>query len=414
DIPADMYYACLDGNWNYDNDNYWGEMPEADLAPELAIGRICYNDDAEIANQINKITTYQIAPALGHIKKAFFAGEWLWDGPTWGGDYMDEMIEGSTANGYVTAGVPNSWDISTLYDRTYGEAESWGPTQVRPLLSEGANLVNHLGHSNTTYALRLSNNQVTSSSITNDGASSNYSIYFTQGCYAGAFDNRNTQAGSYTTDCVTEKFTSISTAAAGMIAHSRYGWGTQGSTNGASQYFHRQYIDAIFGEGIHELGYTLVDSKIDNIPYITNSPVMYWVTYETNLIGDPAMNIYTDIPQSISANLPSSWLVGLTQYNIITNAPNATVKIKQGNIVYYEGVADASGALIINLTDTLLPGNYQLFISATNFYPLDTNISVIASEMPYIVCQGFSFTDDDGLYHTDEVIGINFTAKNVG
>jgi hypothetical protein len=48
DIPADMYYSCLDGNWNYDNDNYWGEMPEADLAPEIAIGRICYNDDTEL------------------------------------------------------------------------------------------------------------------------------------------------------------------------------------------------------------------------------------------------------------------------------------------------------------------------------------------------------------------------------
>ncbi|HCX60461.1 MAG TPA: hypothetical protein DG355_07340, partial [Candidatus Cloacimonas sp.] len=202
------------------------------------------------------------------ITTAAFAGEWLWDGPTWGGDYMDEMIGGSSAHGYTTVGVPADWDITTLYDRTYGYSDAWGSSEIKPFLSEGANLVNHLGHSNTTYCMRLSNNNVTESGITNNGQTENYSIYFSQGCYAGSFDNRETSAGSYTADCISEKYTSIATSAAGMISHSRYGWGMQGSTNGASQYFHREYIDAIFGENIHELGYTLVDSKIDNIPFI--------------------------------------------------------------------------------------------------------------------------------------------------
>ncbi len=78
-----MYYSCLDGNWNDDNDNNWGEIYETDLVPELAIGRICYNSDLEIANQIYKITSYQMSPVNESIKSAFFVGEWLWDGPTW-------------------------------------------------------------------------------------------------------------------------------------------------------------------------------------------------------------------------------------------------------------------------------------------------------------------------------------------
>ena len=195
-----------------------------------------------------------MAPVESSIKSSLFVGEWLWEGPNWGGDYMDEMIYGSNMFGYTTTGVPSSWNISTLYDRTYGSEESWGPNQIRPLLSNGNNLVNHLGHSNTTYNMRLSNNQVSATTITNNGSNSNFSIYFTQGCYAGSFDNRDTSPGSYVGDCISEKFTSIPTAAAGMISHSRYGWGSQGSTNGASQYLHRQYIDAIFGENINEVG----------------------------------------------------------------------------------------------------------------------------------------------------------------
>jgi hypothetical protein len=414
DIPADMYYSCLDGTWNNDGDNYWGEQHETDLTPELAIGRICYNSDLEIANPIYKIVTYQLAPVSDSIKKALFVGEWLWDGPTWGGDYMDEMIGGSDAHGYSTVGVPTSWDISTLYDRTAGYEESWGPSQIRPMLSAGPNLVNHLGHSNTTYNMRLSNSQVSSANITNDGATNNFSIYFSQGCYAGSFDNRETYPGMYSDDCITEKFTSLPTSAAGMIAHSRYGWGTQGSTNGASQYLHREYVDAIFGEDIHELGYTLVDSKIDNIPFITNQPVMYWVDYETNLIGCPAMMIWTDTPMQMTVSLPSQWLVGLTQYTIQTDAPHARFLMKKDGQQYYDTYADDSGIITINLLESLTPGSYQIYLNAPNFYPYQNTVFVTASEMPYVICKDVSYADDDNVIHTGEEIAVGITVKNVG
>ena len=414
DIPADMYYCCLDGNWNTDNDNYWGEMYEADLIPEFAIGRICYNDDTEIANQINKSMSYQITPVEAETKTALFVGEWLWEGPTWGGDSMDEMIGGSSANGYTTVGVPATWNISTLYDRTYGAADSWGANQIRPLLSQGSNLVNHLGHSNTTYNMRLSNNQVSASTVTNNGANHNFSIHFTQGCYAGSFDNRDTNPGQYVGDCIAEKFTSISTGAAAMIAHSRYGWGVQGSTDGASQYFNREFIDAIFGENIHELGWALVDSKIDNIPFINNQPVMYWVDYETNLLGDPALMIWTDTPQVITALLPTVWAVGVNNYQIQTNAPNAQFRIKQDDAIVYETIANAAGLVDISLLAPLSPTLYEIYINATNFYGYQSTFVATASEMPYIVCANVTTNSTDNLHQTDHDYWIGATIKNLG
>lgn len=47
------------------------------------------------------------------------------------------MIGGSSANGYTTVGVPDSWGITTLYDRTYGYADAWNANTVRPILSQG-------------------------------------------------------------------------------------------------------------------------------------------------------------------------------------------------------------------------------------------------------------------------------------
>jgi len=414
DIPADMYYSCLDGNWNTDNDSYWGEPMETDLVPELSIGRYCYNSDEEIANFINKTSMYLNNPVIPEIKSAFFVGEYLWEGPTWGGDYMDEMIGGSSANGYTTTGVPTNWDITTLYDRTYGYSDAWGAAEIRPLLSEGPNFVNHLGHSSTTYAMRLGVNQVTPTTITNNGTNHNFSIIFTQGCYAGAFDNRETYPGSYTMDSITEKFTSISTAAVAMVAHSRYGWGVSGSTDGASQYIHRQFIDAIFGEGIYPLGKALDDSKIDNIPWITNTPVMYWVTYETNLIGDPALMAWTDTPQQIIAELPSYWIVGLNYYQIQTNAPNALFRLKNGGDLICETTADASGLITITLLGNLTPGTLDAYMIAPNFLSFHQEVVVQASNMPYIVPTTIDILDNDDLYHTGEEIDINATVKNVG
>ena len=414
DIPADMYYNCLDGTWNSDNDNLWGEMYETDMVPELALGRMCYNSDAEITNQINKATMYQIAPVEANIESSLFVGEWLWDGPTWGGDYMDEMIGGANIHGYSTVGVPTTWNISTLYDRTFGYEEAWNANQIRPLLSQGPNLVNHLGHSNTTYNMRLSNNQVSSTTITNDGSTNNFSIHFSQGCYAGSFDNRDTSPGQYTSDCITEKFTGISTSAAAMIAHSRYGWGMQGSTDGASQYLHRQYIDAIFGENINQLGYTLVDTKIDVIPFINQQPVMYWVLYETNLFGDPAMMIWSDAPQTILAQIPSYWAVGLTNYSIQTNAPGAELRLKRDGAEIVQLVADATGLFNLNLIESLFPGQYDLYINAPNFYNYSASVNVTASSQPYVVCNVVSTDTENGQLLTDNEYQLSVKVKNVG
>ena len=43
-LPADMYYVCLDGTLNDDNDDKWGEVGEDDLLPELGIGRLPFNN----------------------------------------------------------------------------------------------------------------------------------------------------------------------------------------------------------------------------------------------------------------------------------------------------------------------------------------------------------------------------------
>ena len=61
-IPADIYYAGLDGTWDADGDHVYGEMTptdEADLIAEVYVGRAPVNTVTEAQNFCNKIRSYE-------------------------------------------------------------------------------------------------------------------------------------------------------------------------------------------------------------------------------------------------------------------------------------------------------------------------------------------------------------------
>ncbi|UCF12950.1 MAG: hypothetical protein JSW06_01510, partial [Thermoplasmatales archaeon] len=64
----------------------------------------------------------------------------------WGGDYMDELIDGCSDHGYTTVGIPSDeYNISTLYDRPWGEPR-WPKQELIMLINNNTHIINHLGH----------------------------------------------------------------------------------------------------------------------------------------------------------------------------------------------------------------------------------------------------------------------------
>ena len=286
-MPCDMYYACLDGNLNNDGDARWGETTDGigggdiDWFGEVHIGRAAVDSVQETANFVDAVIAYENTdPEASHMKQALMVGELLWDDPTYGGDYKDEIRFGASTHGYTTAGFPSDWTVSTLYDRDV--SGSWGTSQLYQYLnSNNLHVVNHLGHSDVGYCMRLYNNNV-------DNNLNNTTGYFaySQGCYDGSFDNRGAYGSTENYDCILEHFTTQPQGSFAFIGNARYGWGEYSSTNGSSQYYDRQFFDAIFGEEILELGAANQDSKEDNIGFLSYG-ANRWVAYELNLFGCP-------------------------------------------------------------------------------------------------------------------------------
>lgn len=282
-MPSDLYYACLDGTYNYDGDDQWGEPDDGedgndvDLIAEVYLGRACVGSTTEVDNFVDKTTSYINSGGYSD-GNVLMVGEFLWDDPdTWGGDYMDEMINGSNAH-YTTVGIPSSeYTIDTLYDRDW-PGHNWPKSEIVSRINTGARIINHLGHSSYSYNMKMDNSDV--SSLSN----SDPCFVYSQGCMAGGFDND---------DCIAEYFTvKTDNAAFAVIMNARYGWGVKGSTDGPSQHFHRQFWDAVFGESIPEIGKANHDSKEDNLNRI-NGGCMRWCYYQTNLFGDPTLTFYT-------------------------------------------------------------------------------------------------------------------------
>ena len=93
DIPADLYYSALDGTWNDDSDNLWGEIGEDDLLPDISVGRMSFSNLSELSIMLNKTISYQNTPVLGELQKPLLLGEHMYNDPlTWGGDFLDLLI----------------------------------------------------------------------------------------------------------------------------------------------------------------------------------------------------------------------------------------------------------------------------------------------------------------------------------
>ncbi|MFO7915180.1 MAG: C25 family cysteine peptidase [Candidatus Krumholzibacteriales bacterium] len=427
DLPADLYYAALDGNWNTDGDGYFGEPGEEDLLPEVSLGRLPVNGQAGIDNFTAKLSAYSLQPNPQDCAEAAFLGELLWseDGvDTWGGDYKDETLYGSDNYEISTAGVNQEFASHILYDReTAGE---WDAADLIPVINSGVNLVNHLGHTGLHNAMHLTSSNL--NLLQNSGGSgTNPAVFYSQGCYAAAFDNRDYAGQIYQEDAIGEQLVTGEAGAVAFIGNSRYGWNAPGSTCGVSQFFDRQFIDAVFGEDITTLGPAVDDSRADNIPYISY-PLVRYVMYGMTLLGDPAMRLWTGQPSRITAYHDS--IINPGYNNIDVELHSGTVPVEGALISLYTrdyGIyrikrSDQSGVARF-YADVPDEGNIQIRVVSPAHFILADSILIDSSpdtliELGNLIIDddslGGSSGDGDGIIERGETVQIGTIIKNMG
>ncbi len=426
DIPSDLYYAALDGNWNSDGDSYYGEPGEEDLLPEVTVGRLPVNTAEDVYHFTAKLARYALFPPENLSTSALMLGELLWtieDEDTWGGDYKDEILYGTSNFGFTTAGLPPWFTAAMLYDRDLGFP--WNESHLLPLLNGGMHIINHIGHCNLHYCMRLSNSEVPL--IENTGAGDMPFVIYSQGCHAASFDNVDGAGTPHAEDAIGEVLVTSFEGAVAFIGNTRFGWDSPGSTSGCSQFFDRQFFDALFSEGITGIGRALDDSRIDNIPFVEYAAIRY-VMYEQCLFGDPSMLVWTNKPETLGVVHDDFISIGQETFKVTVSGPggpveNARVSLLGDELnIYCTGHTNTGGVVYLDpVTDT--EGVLALSVLAPDHYLYSANVTVTdaPSALPEILYLSFdddslgaSAGDGDGVIESGETVELDLVIMNTG
>ncbi len=376
-IPADLYYSALDGNWNTDGDNLWGEIGEDDLLPDVAVARMPFSNQQQLSRLLLKTIRYQDQPVTGEFRKPLMAGEELWQSPlTYGEDYLELLIGLRTDNGYTTDGIPVNYNFNKMYDHL----SYWGGYDLINAINQGTSFIHHSGHANQSYVMRLNISDINNENFSQvNGVDHNYSLIYTHGCLCGAFDEN---------DCIGEAMVNINNFAVAGAFNSRYGWFNEGQTEGPSAHLHREFVDALYHDRESRIGMAHLISKAETSVWV-NAPgqweegALRWCFYDCNIFGDPVLGVWTDEPISIETTYPDEVMPGddLVPVTVTSNGQPAEAMmcvIMSGSAMLGSAVTDASGHAVINL-----PGGFngyteaELVVSGYNCLPHHYTLNIV-------------------------------------
>ena len=411
-IPADIYYSALDGNWNTDEDDLWGEIGEDDLLPEVSVGRLPFSNSDELANMLNKDFSYQNNPVIEDLDKPLLAGEHLYDDPeTWGADYLDLLIGEHDDNGYTTSGIPEESDYYTLYER---DVANWSAPDLVEALEQGTSFLHHVGHANATYVAHMTNSFITNENFSQiNGTDNNYMLMYTHGCICGSFD---------TDDCIAEEMLKIDNLAAGFIGNSRYGWFNEGQTEGPSGHLHREFVNAIYEENNSQIGYAHLISKYESAPFVTaddqwEEGAIRWVFYDCNVLADPAMKVWTNQlsqPEIISEGVIP---IGSESYFVnVQNQENVNLKNIHCALVFNNEVIGSAVTNDSGIADILFDapienaGIATLVVDGYNLITSSTEIFITEDNQPLLSISSFAPVTQ---FSPSEIVNFNLEIENV-
>jgi hypothetical protein len=270
-MPADLYFACLDGIWNFDGDHLWGEPGdgdgggEVDLLAEVYLGRAPVDTIGETERFVNKTIGYE-RHGQPNSASACFLAEYF-------GQYGDYYPQGGVVMDTLLPHFSHA-SVHFLDDRPY-PSETWDSADCLNALNRSPHIVAGAGHSWYDWTMRLVPSDL--DLLTNQGLFLVYGI----GCWAGAFENR---------DCMAELFINNNDSGAfASIMNSRIGFFEPSDPPRYSGEFMEAFFEELLTQGHANLGAAHQLAKHDMIGSVETSGNMTYryCYFELNLLGDP-------------------------------------------------------------------------------------------------------------------------------
>ncbi len=362
DVPVDMYYACLDGDWNADHDGLFGEPgPSADnpdLYPEVWVGRLPAATVNDVDVFTNKIVSYENAVHRDYLNRVMLLAEVLfpidWNPPD------PVALDGASIADFVDqlAFQPDpSLDVVRLFENDTAWPNAWpesAPVAIDSVNS-GFNHINHVGH-----GFRF-NMSVGSGNILNSDADA-----FTNTDRYTNLYLLNCTAVAYTYNCLAEHWLRNPVGGAVSVIGAN-----ESAFPVASQPYMNDYYFKSFVQGDDRIGVAFADSRLNRTPVaVLSDNVDTWTHYIYTLLADPAQRIYTTVVDTLAVTHVDTIGTGTTTLAIHVDdssgpVSGATVCVSRGDEDYRVVTTDAAGDAVTPFT-VESAGSVSVVVTARN------------------------------------------------
>lgn len=149
-------------------------------------------------------------------------------------------------------------------------------------------------------------------------------------------------------------------------------------------------------------------------PYNSDSKIITYQMFTAHC--DAFLRLYTEVPQTITANHQSVQLAGLNTFQI--TAPEGTMIALtkgEGENLEIVAVAEATGSVQnLEIEPQVPPTMLHLTITGQNYLRYETDIEVIPASGPYIIIDSYTLLDGAPQINFGDETGFNIHLKNVG
>ncbi|UCG42283.1 MAG: T9SS type A sorting domain-containing protein [candidate division WOR-3 bacterium] len=400
---CDMYYTDLDGDWDADGDNVFGEVTDSvDGYADVYVGMITITDGSELSNYMRKIFAYEFNP---DTSDTWATKQLLPNGVSFSDEFNDSCA--------VASQTPPWYDLK-MYNSGQGQVRPT-PQLFCDSLNSGYSLGSIIAHGAPD--LFQLGGDVTSAMMLalNNPGRLNYSTYVC--CNTGEWDR-----GSTNGDCIAENMVfHAENGFIGVLKNDKSGWIR------CAELFNYAHMFGAFG---------YKTERCPTMSEINSYGKDFWVwtfqdsgkyrmeAQERNLFGAPAVPVWVQRPFVASVTRPGAINIGnnIPVQITVTDGSDAAVEstmvcLIKGTETFARGWTDASGQLTLYVSP-LTPGMMNLTVSSGLHLPYLDSIAVIAAGKYVSYLRHFVVDsvggNGDGIINPGETVDIPTWVKNYG
>lgn len=414
DPVTDLYYGCLDGDWNADGDAFYGEAyfgaenpgDDADFIAEVFVGRAPVSTVAEANLFVDKSLAYEQPSVIDFQHKFLLLAEVLFPASYSPGTPIS--LDGAFFAEELRALVPPSVQTTRLYETfdLYPGTSRLTVASATNAINSGYGTVVHIGHG-YRYTLSVGDGSLDVGSAAG----------FTNGARAGLFYMLNCTAAAFDFESFAESILLNPTGGATVVVGA-----AREAFPLASSDYQEAFFNHLYALGVHRVGETLARSREQFVASAYLNTVDRWTQLALVLLGDPELALWTASPRSLQLqNLPAGVAVGGQTLGLLVRdaagpVAGALVAAVQAGSEYRTGRTDSSGFVALTL-QVAGSGPVRFTVTAPDHLPLQTDVPVTTPARAVVVA-GQDLVEQtgnlDGRWDAGETARLDLSLRNAG